>query len=428
MSDGPQVVIVGAGFGGLWALQAFWHTNFRVLLIDRNNYHTFLPLLYQVAAAEVEPEEIVYPVRSFLRPYRNADFLLAEVESIDYTTHTINTSSGTVHYDYLILAAGSTTNFYGVAGTAEHAFPLKSLDDGVQLRNHILCSVERAAREPDPERRRALLTFAIVGGGPTGVEFAGALSELLRGPLQKDFPGLDLHQARVILMESSERLIASMPPRLSEYARKRLQKMGVEVHVKTLVDRVDAGAVHIRDGDCIPTETTVWTAGVRGEPSAAGWGLPLDRAGRVAISPTLEVEGLIGVYAVGDLARSNENGKPLPMVAQVAMQQGRVAAENIKRRVDGKSPVTFHYHDLGMMATLGRNAAIASTKGIDFTGFPAWLAWLGVHLAKLIGFRNRLVVLFAWALDYFFFERTIRLILPASSCRQASEPVRRTAS
>lgn len=414
----PRVVIVGAGFGGLWAARAFTRTDFQVLLIDRNNYHTFLPLLYQVAAAEVEPEEIVYPVRSILRPLSNVDFLLAHVKEIDFSARTLRTSVAAVPYDYLILAAGSATHFFGVAGAADHAFTLKTLDDGVRLRNHILCHFERAATDRNVERRRRRLTFAIVGGGPTGVEYAGALAELLRGPLKRDFPKLDPHDACVVLVESADRLLPSLPLRLSRYAFGRLEKMGVQVRLQSIVERVDADAIYFRDGSSLPTETTVWTAGVRGEPTASTWGLPMDNSGRVAVGPTLEVQGLAGVFAVGDLARSEEDGKPLPMIAPVALQQGVAAAKNIQRREGGKAALAFRYRDRGMMATIGRNAAVAYIGGVAFTGFPAWLAWLGVHLIKLIGFRNRLFVLINWAWDYFLFERMVRLILPAASCRE----------
>jgi NADH dehydrogenase len=402
----------------LWAARAFAHTDFQVLLIDRNNYHTFLPLLYQVAAAEVEPEEIVYPVRSILRPLGNVDFLLADVQGIDFAGRTLQTSVTSVPYDYLILAAGSATHFYGVAGAADHAFTLKTLDDGVRLRNHILCNFEHAARDSDVERRRRRLTFAIVGGGPTGVEYAGALAELLRGPLKRDFPKLGLQDSRVLVVESADRLLPSLPLRLSRYALGRLQKMGVEVRLQTIVDCVESGEIHFRDGDSVPTETTIWTAGVRGEPSASAWGLPLDRSGRVTVGPTLEVQGLAGVYAIGDLAHSLESGKPLPMIAPVALQQGVLAAKNIQRCQAGEAALAFRYRDRGMMATIGRNAAVAYIGGRAFTGFPAWLAWLGVHLIKLIGFRNRLFVLINWAWDYFLFERMVRLILPAASCRE----------
>ncbi len=416
-TPGRRVAIVGAGFGGLWAARGFAHTDFHVTLIDRNNYHTFLPLLYQVAAAEIEPEEIVYPVRSILRPLRNVDFLLADVRGIDFAARTLHTGAVEVPYDYLIIAAGSATHFYGVPGAAEHAFSLKTLDDGVRLRNHILCSFERAAQDMNAQRRRRRLTFAIVGGGPTGVEFAGALAELMRGPMKADFPRLDLGDSQVILVEGAGRLLPSLPERLGQYALRRLKKMGVEVRLNTVVDHVDATAVRFGDGSTVATETTVWTAGVRGEPTASNWGLPLDRNGRVAVGPGAEVGGLPGVYVIGDLARAEENGKLLPMVAPVAMQQGTWVAKNIRRREAGKAQLAFHYRDHGMMATIGRNAAVASVGGLALTGFPAWVAWLGVHLVKLIGFRNRLFVLINWAWDYFLFERMVRLIVPSASCR-----------
>jgi NADH:quinone reductase (non-electrogenic) len=416
----PRVVIVGAGFGGLWAARAFAGTPFQVTLIDRNNYHTFLPLLYQVAAAELEPEEIVYPVRSILRPIDNVEFLLGDVRRVDFTARVVEANALAVPYDYLILAAGSTSHFFGVAGAAEHAFPLKTLDDAVRLRNHILCCFERAVQDPSPERRRQRLTFAVVGGGPTGAEFAGALAELLRGPLPRDYPGLDFREAQVLLLEAAEMLLAGLPERLGRYALDRLRAMGVNVRLRATVSQVDAGAVRLSDGTCLPTETVIWTAGVRGEPSAAGWGLPTDRAGRVAPLPTLQVAGHPEVYVIGDLARVEKDGRPLPMIAPVAIQQGETAAENIRRQWTGEAPRTFHYRDRGMMATIGRNAAVAHLAGRTFTGFPAWLLWLGVHLLKLIGFRNRLFVLTNWAWDYFLFERTVRLILPAASCREPS--------
>ena len=413
-----SVVIVGAGFGGLWAARALGHTDLQVKLIDRSNYHTFLPLLYQVAAAELEPEELVYPVRSILRPLGNVDFLLAEVKKIDFAARTLETSASPIAYDYLILAAGSTTHFFGVEGVSRSAFTLKTLDDGIRLRNHILCSFERAARIVDAAERRRRLTFAIVGGGPTGVEYAGALAELFRGPLKRDFSGLDPHDAHVVLLEGVDHLLASTRPRLSQYALHRLQNMGVEVRLGSVVRRVEAAEIHLRDGLTIATKTTIWTAGVRGEPAASTWGIPPDRSGRVMVEPTLEVRGLPSVYAIGDVAYPEEEGRPLPMVAPVATQHGVAVAKNILRREAGGAPLAFSYHDRGMMATIGRNAAVAQIGRWAFTGFPAWMLWLGVHLINLIGFRNRLVVLINWGWDYFLFERMVCLIRPASSCRE----------
>ena len=416
-SGGSHVVIVGAGFGGLWAARALAHGPFNVTLIDRNNYHTFLPLLYQVAAAELEPEEIIYPVRSILRRLPNVGFLMAEVSRVDLEKRVAETNAGPVAYDYLILATGSSTNFFGVPG-AEYAYPLKSLDEAIRLRNHILCCFERAVPLSDPQQRRKLLSFAIVGGGPTGVEFAGALAELLRGPLRKDYSKLGLSDSKVILLEAAESLLGGLPRRLAVYALGRLRRMGVDVRLNAAVSRIEADAVHLKDGTALPAETVVWTAGVRGERSAAAWGLPVDRSGRVPVEPTLQLAGHPEVYAVGDLARFAQDGRLLPMVAPVAMQQATTAARNICRQSSGRALLPFRFRDPGMMATIGRNAAVAHYAGLAITGFPAWLVWLGVHLAKLIGFRNRIMVLTNWAWDYFLYERAVRLILPTSSCHE----------
>ena len=409
----PRVVVVGAGFGGLWAARALSRSPADVLLIDRNNYHTFLPLLYQVAAAELEPGDIVYPVRSILRGLPNADFALAEVRRIDFSERLVYLDGRAVAYDYLIIAAGSASHFFGVAGGPEFAFPLKTLDQGIRLRNHILRCFEGAAHNPDPAERRRLLTFVIVGGGPTGVEFAGALSELLRRPLTRDYPRINFEEARVILLETAESLLPGFPDRLRAYAQDHLRRMGVEVRVRATVSQITPQATHLKDGLLMPTETVVWTAGVRGVPQAETWGLPTGRGGRVATLPTLQVAGHPEVYVVGDLAYLEEAGRPLPMVAPVAIQQGRFAAENIARQIEGREPLSFRYRDRGTMVTIGRNAAVAQLGGRSFTGFPAWLIWLSVHLFNLIGFRNRLIVLINWAWDYFLYERAVRLILPA---------------
>lgn len=416
----PRVVIVGAGFGGLWALRGLAHSSVELVLIDRNNYHTFLPLLYQVAAAELEPEEIVFPARSILRGLPNADFYLAEVNRIDLVSRQIQAGAGTISYDYLVLAAGSATHFFAVAGARECAFPLKSLEEGILLRNHILTCFERAARVRDPEERRRMLSFTIVGGGPTGVEFAGALAELLHRPLARDYPRLDFREARVLVLEAAGSLLPGFPDRLRAYALRRLTTMGVDVRLAATVTEITRDAARLKDGTVVPTETVVWTAGVRGEPLAEAWGLPTGRGGRVAILPTLQVPGHAEVYVVGDLANVEEGGRPLPMIAPVAIQQGRRAAENIRRQIAGKEPVPFRYRDPGTMVTIGRNSAVALLRGRSFTGFFAWLIWLGVHLFNLIGFRNRLMVMINWAWDYFLFERAVRLILPREGRRNNS--------
>ncbi|MDR7418192.1 MAG: NAD(P)/FAD-dependent oxidoreductase [Armatimonadota bacterium] len=420
MADRRRVIIVGGGFGGLWAARALAGGPADVLLIDRCNYHTFLPLLYQVGAAELEPEAIAYPIRSILRRQRSLRFMMADVKAVDLAARTIATEHQRVPYDFLILAAGSVSHFFGVAGAAEHAFPLKTLPQGGTLRNHILCCFERAAHEPDAALRRELLTFAIVGGGPTGVEFAGALAELIRGPLVKDYPGLDFQEVRVVLLEAVERLLPGLPDRLQAYALSRLRQMGVDVRVRAAVGEIRREAVCLRDGTIIPARTVVWTAGVRGEPLAQAWGLPTSRAGRVTVLPTLQVPDHPDVYVVGDLAHVEQDGRPLPMIAPVAIQQGEAAGRNVARQLRGEAPLEFRYRDRGAMAVIGRNAAVAHVWGRGFTGFPAWVLWLGVHLVNLIGFRNRLVVLINWAWDYFFYERAVRLILTAEETRVGS--------
>lgn len=415
MSDSrPRVVIVGAGFAGLWAARALAGAPVEVLLIDRHNYHTFLPLLYQVAAAEIEPEAIAYPVRAILRRYDNARFQMAEVQAVDWNARLVRTAQGDIPYDFLILALGSASHFFSIPGAAEHAFRLKAMDEAIALRNHILGCFERASGEPDSARRRRLLTFAIVGGGPTGVEFAGALAELIGGSLPRDYPCLDFREVRIVLIEAMEALLSGLPQRLQAYALARLRRMGVEVWLQAPVSQIEPHAVHFRDGASLPTETVVWTAGVQGEPRVKEWGLPIARGGRVAVQPTLQVPGHPEVYIAGDLAYLEEGGAPLPMVAPVAVQQGQWAAHNILRQVRGEEPQPFRYRDHGTMVTIGRNAAAAYVFGRPFTGFPAWALWLGVHLFNLIGFRNRLLVLINWAWDYLFYERMVRLILPAS--------------
>jgi len=412
MSEAPRVVIVGAGFGGLWAARALAGTPVQVLLLDRNNYHTFLPLLYQVAAAELEPEAIAYPVRSILRRMPNTTFALAEVQAVDLASRCLETSAGAISYDYLILAAGSTTHFFGTPGAEANALPLKSMADAIAIRNRVLLSYEKASLESDPERRQQILTFVIVGGGPTGVEFASALAELVNGPLRRDFPFLSSSPARVVLVEAMEALLPGFHPHLQDYAAKRLRRIGVEVLLGAPVTRIDESTVTLKDGTRIAAETIVWTAGVQGILPAARWGFPVVKSGRVAVLPTLQMPDHPEVYVVGDLAYLEQKSAPLPMVAPVAIQQGKWAAQNILRQVHGQQPLPFRYRDRGAMVTIGRNAAVVQLGSLKFTGFPAWVLWLTVHLFNLVGFRNRLVVMLNWAWDYFFFERIARLILP----------------
>ncbi len=406
-----KVVILGGGFGGLWATKTLAHTSADVTLVDLQNYHVFIPLLYQVAASELEPEEIAYPLRNIFRKTPNIRFAMAGATHMDLTRRVVVASSLEIPYDFLIIAVGSGSNFFGVPGAKDFAFPLKTLDQAVSLRNHILKCFERAELEPDSTKRRQLLTFAIVGGGRTGVEFAGALVELIRGPLRKDYRNIDLQEPRVILCHSGDRLIPDLPEPLSNYALERLRTIGVEVRLRSRVSRVTAEAVSHQENEIFPTATVVWTAGVQGKPDIKGWGLPTTKSGQVPVLPTLQVPEHPEIYAVGDIAYREDNGHRLPMVATVAIQEGVSAANNIRLQIEGRLPAPFHYRDPGSLATVGRNAAVAHILGFTLKGFPAWILWLLVHLFKLIGFRNRLFVMVNWALDYFFYERTVRLIL-----------------
>ena len=408
----PSVVIIGAGFGGLWAARAFAGASVDVLVLDKNNYHAFLPLLYQVAAAELEPEDIIYPIRSILRKYPNIRFQLSEVIAIDPAQRKIQTRNQSIAYDYLILSVGSKAHYFGVTGAAEHAFPLKTLDDAVLLRNHILCCFEGATIETDAKIRQKMLTFAIVGGGPTGVEFTGALAELVRNPLVRDYPGLDMSHVRILLVEATNRLLTGLPERLHTYALKRFQRMGVDVQLNSTVSQITSQAVVLKDGREIPTETVVWTAGVGGISLPQNWAFPTRPNGQVEVLPTLQLPNHPEIYIIGDLAHVEQDGHQLLLIAPVATQEGKWAARNIMRQIGGLEPQPFRYRDPGMMVTTGRNAAVVQIGKQAFTGFPGWVIWVSVHLFRLIGFRNRLMVLINWAWDYIFFDRVVRLILP----------------
>lgn len=408
-----RVIVIGAGFGGLWAVRTLAGSGLEVVLVDRSNHHTFLPLLYQVAAAELAPEEIAFPARAFLRRLRGpVCFLLGEVQSIDLEARRIETAHTSLDYDYLILATGSTSHFFGVTGASEHAFRLKSLDQAIALRNHILRCFERADHLTEAEACRQALTFVIVGGGAMGVEFAGALAELVYGPLRKDYPALDIHKVRIFLLEAMDQLLSDLPHPLQSYAVKRLERMGIRLRLGTPVESITEEAVHLKNGEVIHADTVIWTAGVRGEGLAEKAGLATDRRGRALVLPTLQAVDHPEVYVIGDLAHFETNGEVLPMVAPVAIQQGTAAARNILRVSRGLPPEPFRYKDMGRMATIGRNAAVALLLNRHFTGLPAWFLWLAVHLLNLIGFRNRLIVLINWAWDYFFLDRAVRLILP----------------
>jgi len=409
----PKVVIIGAGFGGLWASRSLAKEPVDVLVVDQNNYHTFLALLYQVAAAELEAEDIAYPVRSIFWNLPNVDFALAYARRIDPQNRIIETDGDPISYDYLILSTGSITHSFNIPGVAAHAYCLKTLEEAVILKNHIICCFEGATRETDEDRRRSLLTFVIVGGGATGVEYAGALSELIHGPLIQDYRTIDFDTVRVILLEASDKLVANMPETIHTYTLGRLKKMGVDVRLGVKVLEVTSDGVVLDGQDKIFTRTVVWTAGVRGEPIVERSGLPTERDGRVPVLTTLQVPGHPEIYVVGDLASIKEDDRVLPLVAQVAIQSAVTAAKNILRHIDGQPLQSFHYRDRGSMITIGRNTAGVVIGSRTYMGFFAWILWLVIHLFNLIGFRNRIMVLINWAWDYLLYERAVRFVFPS---------------
>ena len=382
----------------------------QVTVIDRRNHHVFQPLLYQVAMAALSPGDIASPIRWILRRQRNVEVLLAEAHAIDPARKTVILADGEIGYDYLIVATGATHAYFGHDEWRATAPGLKSLEDALQIRRRVLLAFERAERETDQARRERLLTFVLIGGGPTGVEMAGALAEISRQSLARNFRHFDPGSARVILLEGGPALLAAFPEPLQRAALRDLQRLGVDVRLNSIVTSVSPGRVMV-GAVGIDAATVLWTAGVAASALGASLGAPLDRAGRVRVEPELTVPGHRDIFVIGDLATlTDERGKPLPGVAQVAIQMGRHAVRNIQRAIEGQPLRAFHYKDLGNMATIGRASAVADFGAFRLSGYLAWLAWLFVHLMNLIGFRNRLVVMVQWAWAYVSYQRAIRLI------------------
>jgi len=407
----PRVVIVGAGFGGLNAARELAGKDVDVLVIDRNNYHGFWPLLYQVATAGLEPEAVAYPVRAILRRHSNISFMMAEVCGVDFEAKVVKTENVSLPYDYLILSAGSANNYFGNDKLAEQTYGLKDVDEAEQLRSHMLANFEHAVTEQDPKARRRLITLVIVGGGPTGVELAGAFIELINHVLVRDYPMLDISEARVLLVEASPSVLGPFPEGLRENALRRLNKMGVEVRTKTAVASVEGDLVTFADGSTIEAATVIWAAGVRAAPLADTLGVKQARGARVPVEPTLTLSEHPDVFVIGDMAYlEGYKGGAYPMVAPVAMQMGKQAARNIVARTKRQPMKPFVYFDKGTMATIGRRAAVLDAFGMRLTGYVAWLGWLVVHLMYLVGFRNRVIVLLNWAYSYFTYDRGVRLI------------------
>lgn len=407
----PSVVIVGAGFGGLNAARGLRGAPADVIVIDRQNYHTFIPLLYQVATAGLEPEAIAQPIRRILHDARNVRFRLATVTGVDLGRRVVNTDKGELTYDYLVLAAGSVTNYFGIDSLERSTTALRDLDDAERLRDRVLASFEAASEETDPGHRNELMTIAVVGGGPTGVELVGALAELRRHVLPRDYPELDVRSARIILLEATGRLLPGMPAALQRKAQQKLREMEVEVRLNARVAFADEGSVTLDDGERIGASVVVWVAGVQAPPLAAAIAAPRGHAGRVAVEETLQLPGHPAVYVIGDMAHvGGPDARPHPMMAPVAIQQGELVARNIRRQITGETLERFRYKDRGAMATIGRQAAVAHVMGLQFSGFIAWVLWLTVHLVWLIGLRNRLLVLVNWAWNYLTYERGVRMI------------------
>ena len=409
----PRVVIAGAGFGGLTCARALRNAPVDVLLVDRNNYHLFTPLLYQVASALLDPGEIARPVRALIRPYSNIEFKQAEVTGADFDRRILTTDRGPIPYDYLVLATGSQSDFFGNASLAQHAFGLKDLDEGLALRNRVLSQFEASRWVADAQKRRSMLTFAVVGAGPTGVELAGALSELIRLVLRKDYRDLDLGEVRVLLLEAAGAPLGTFQPSLREAARRSLEKKHVELMLGARVESVTGESITLAGGEEIAAGTIIWTAGVRASALGQALGVQLGRQSRMKVEPTLQLTGHPVVFVIGDLAGATDRGAPLPMLIPVAMQEGRHVAATISELVANGGARAFRYKDPGIMATIGRNSAVAELGVVHLSGFLGWLMWLAVHLVNVISFRSRILVLVNWAWDYLFYDRPIRLIVRA---------------
>lgn len=433
----PQVVVLGGGFGGLYAALELRRAPVRLTVVDRYNHHLFQPLLYQVATATLSPGEIATPIRGLLGRY-GAEVLLAEVVGVDVERRRVRLADGELTYDFLIVATGATHSYFGHEEWARDAPGLKTIEDAVEIRRRVLLAFELAEREPEPARRRQLLTFVIVGGGPTGVELAGALAEISRHALVEDFRNIDPSHARILLLEGLPRVLPTYPESLSERAHLALERLGVEVRTSTRVTHVDETGVSV-GSEHIAANTVLWGAGVAASPVARSLGVKLDRAGRVPVTPELNLPGHPEVFVIGDLALFHQEGKPVPGVAPAAMQQGRRAARNIRRQLRGQPMRPFRYRDRGIFAVIGRGRAVGVLfQRWKMSGLPAWGVWLFVHLLYLSGFRNRLAVLLDWAYSYMTFKRSARIItgaaprlerperpaLPAEGARVASLPVR----
>jgi NADH dehydrogenase len=404
------VLVVGGGFGGLYTARALRHAPVHTTIVDRRNHHLFQPLLYQVATAALNPADIASPIRSVFRGQKNLSVLLADAVGVDLAAKKLILADGELPYDYLVLATGASHSYFGHPEWAPLAPGLKSIEDALEIRRRVLLAYEMAERETDRERRREWMTFVIVGGGPTGVELAGALAEISRQALSREFDQIDPTHARIILVEGAPRVLPPYPDGLSIKARRQLERLGVDVWTEARVTDVDAAGVSL-GRERILARTIVWAAGVAASPLGQALGAPLDRAGRVRVGADLTLPGHGNVFVIGDLAAIEQHGEPVPGVAPAAIQMGRHAARNIRRAIAGHPTLPFRYVDRGSFATIGRGKAVGELPGgLQISGFPAWVGWLAIHIFFLIGFRNRVLVLLQWAYSYVTFRRGARLI------------------
>lgn len=416
--DSPRVVIIGAGFGGLACARSLGGTTCRVTVVDRSNHHLFQPLLYQVATAGLAAPAIAAPTRFLLRKFRNVTTLMADVRAVQpaYRKVVLEDSS-TLDYDYLVVASGATHSYFGNDQWAAYAPGLKTLGDAQEIRRRVLQAFEFAERSPSPKERSNWLRFVVIGGGPTGVELAGTLAEIARHTLPQEFRRIDSRQAEVHLVELSERVLSSFPAELSEKARVQLGQIGVTVHTGARAMDIDAEGVTLQDGSRLASYTVLWAAGVEASPLGKLLDAPVDHAGRVTVQPDLSLAAHPEIFVVGDLASTTTHGKPVPGVGAAAKQMGWTAAHNLLARNENGATVPFVYRDYGLLATIGRNAAVGTVGGVQISGRIAWLFWVCVHLFYLIGFRNRLVVLFDWAWAYVSFERSARVFTAENESR-----------
>jgi NADH dehydrogenase len=414
MPGRARVVVVGAGFAGVTLVRALRGRPVEMVLVDRHNYHTFTPLLYQVASALLDPSEVAHPIRGMVRRIHNLEVRMAEATGVDLAGRRLLTDVEPLGYDFLVLCTGSTANYFQIKGLAESAFGLKDLEQAMSLRNQVLRRFEEASWTADAERRRMLLTFAVVGGGPTGVEFSGALSELIRGVLVKDFPSVYIRETRILLLEAAPHLLGAFVPQLRESARRTLARRGVEVLLDRTVCGAGADHIDLTDGERIKVGTVVWTAGVRAGDIAATLPGEHSRGGTVRVGDTLQLAGHPEVFVIGDLAAVEQNRAQLPQLIPPAMQEAKHVARTILRALAGEPAEPFRYADPGMMATIGRNAGVAEIGPIRMSGFAGWVLWLGFHLLQIVTFRTKLVVLINWAWNYFFLDRPVRLLVRAN--------------